>query len=168
MQNSGNRNPKPKGEGSPTWKGYGANIRSRHLWISRHYGNPRLCEHCLTKTAKRYEWANISGKYKRKGRSDYLRLCKSCHVKYDRKEVCRRGHPFTESNLYIFPSGVRTCRKCKTEANKAWKARNRKHVNKLHNNHYWRHRKRLRVEYRAKRIAAGLPVRPVHQPPLGA
>lgn len=38
---------------------------------------------------KRYEWANISGEYKR-DRSDWVMLCPSCHRKIDmgKEELC--------------------------------------------------------------------------------
>lgn len=42
-----------------------------------------MCEHCKSTTKKRYEWANASGDYLR-NLSDWIRLCKSCHIKYDK------------------------------------------------------------------------------------
>ena len=32
-----------------------------------------------------YEWANISGEYKR-NRNDFLRLCRTCHRRFDWNE----------------------------------------------------------------------------------
>lgn len=29
-----------------------------------------------------------------------------------RKNVCKRGHPLTDANLYVYPSGGRACRAC--------------------------------------------------------
>lgn len=34
------------------------------------------------------------------------------------RKSCRNGHPFAGDNLYIFPSGVRTCRTCKANREK--------------------------------------------------
>ncbi len=64
------------------WKGNKANYRSKHARITRRFGQPQFCEKCRTKKAKRYEWANISGKYKIE-RSDWKRLCTKCHQKMD-------------------------------------------------------------------------------------
>jgi hypothetical protein len=35
------------------------------------------------------------------------------------KTTCRRGHPFEGDNLYVTPVGVRTCRTCKIERERA-------------------------------------------------
>lgn len=53
-----------------------------HDWISYHQGKACKCEHCGT-TSGRIEWANKSHEYKR-DISDWIQLCKKCHVKYDR------------------------------------------------------------------------------------
>src|SRR3990167_9488287 len=59
-------------------------------WVRLHFGKANKCEEptCiyprkdwdgrLMEKPKRYEWANISGKYKRE-RSDWETLCPSCH-----------------------------------------------------------------------------------------
>ena len=57
-----------------------------HDWVNYVKGHPRLCEQCGTTTAKRYEWANVDGRYRRVLK-DYRRLCVSCH----RKEGFKRG-----------------------------------------------------------------------------
>lgn len=67
---------------NPNWKGDKAGYGAIHDWLKLYFGKPKFCEHCGTKTAKKYEWANISKKYKR-SRQDWLRLCTSCHHKYD-------------------------------------------------------------------------------------
>lgn len=53
-----------------------------HKWVQRHYGKPSQCEMCNIHNAKRYDWANISGKYLRI-RSDWKRLCRRCHFSFD-------------------------------------------------------------------------------------
>lgn len=55
-----------------------------HKWVSREFGQPSICEHCNKSNlfAQKIHWANISGDYMRE-RSDWLRLCVSCHKLYD-------------------------------------------------------------------------------------
>lgn len=64
------------------WKGAGACYTALHFRVERARGKPRLCEECGTTTAKRYEWASVSHKYD--DVNDYRRLCKTCHVKFDK------------------------------------------------------------------------------------
>jgi hypothetical protein len=71
-----------KGDKNPNWKGEDAGYIAHHMRIYK-FGKPSLCEHCGTTTAKRFEWANISKEYKM-DRSDWLRLCVSCHIKFDK------------------------------------------------------------------------------------
>ena len=70
------------------WKGEDGIYSTHHQWVKRRLGKPSLCEHCGTTEAKRFEWANKSGQYKR-DLSDWMRLCTSCHHKYDR--ISERG-----------------------------------------------------------------------------
>lgn len=84
-----------KGELHPNWKGESVGYYALHHWIKREFGVPFKCENgfCIypRKTIsrgillkpKRFEWANISGKYLR-DRNDWIMLCVSCHRKYDR------------------------------------------------------------------------------------
>jgi len=74
-----------KGEQSQNWKGDSIGYRALHHWISLERGKPHYCEHCKKSNLKhrQYHWANVSGDYKRIV-SDWLRLCASCHKKYDR------------------------------------------------------------------------------------
>jgi len=74
-------NQQPKGSAHPQWVEK-CTYNTAHWWINTHFKRPKECEHCGTTTAKKYEWANISKKYKRV-RSDWLNLCCSCHRKYD-------------------------------------------------------------------------------------
>jgi len=67
---------------SPNWKGDDVSKGALHDWVRRHRGRPRVCEHCNTKTAEQYDWANVSGEYKRE-LDDFIRLCRACHAKYD-------------------------------------------------------------------------------------
>lgn len=71
-----------RGEYSPNWKGDDVKKDALHNWVERQLGKPRKCEHCKTTEAKKYEWSNISQKYKR-DLKDWQRLCTKCHSKYD-------------------------------------------------------------------------------------
>ncbi len=70
------------GDKNGTWKGEKAGYHAIHLWVNKYYGSPSVCDHCFTKTAKKYEWANKNHTYKRL-REDWLRLCTSCHRLFD-------------------------------------------------------------------------------------
>lgn len=73
-----------KGQAHPNWKGEAAGYRAKHTWVLKEFGRPLLCEGCGLSDGnpRRYHWANLSGKYKRV-RSDWKRLCVSCHVIHD-------------------------------------------------------------------------------------
>ncbi len=64
------------------WKGELASYAAKHHWVARWLGKPKFCEECKTTIAKTYNWANISGKYKR-DLKDWKRLCRKCHHKFD-------------------------------------------------------------------------------------
>ena len=66
------------GENSNKWKGDKVGYSALHDWIRRQLGTPKVCENCGSTNHKQYEWANISGEYKR-DTSDWARLCKMCH-----------------------------------------------------------------------------------------
>lgn len=68
---------------NPNWKGDKAGYTSIHQWLYLRLGKPNICAHCSSAKKKRYEWANINKKYKR-NLSDWIRLCASCHRKYDK------------------------------------------------------------------------------------
>ena len=72
------------GSDNVNWAGDKASYGTVHDYISYHYGQPQICEHCDAKDlgSRKHQWANISGEYKR-DRSDWLRLCAKCHFKYD-------------------------------------------------------------------------------------
>jgi hypothetical protein len=72
-----------RGEDSPNWKGDDIGYNLRHRRIEAILGKPRFCESCKSTTAKQYDWANISKEYKLDV-SDWKRLCRRCHVNFDR------------------------------------------------------------------------------------
>jgi len=65
------------------WKGNQASYVAIHMWIKSHWGRPNHCDFCGKKEKRRYEWANISGKYNRQNKEDWFQLCVPCHRKYD-------------------------------------------------------------------------------------
>lgn len=68
------------------WRGDKVGYYALHHWIYREYGRPDTCEHCQTAglTGHKIHWANKSGEYLR-DRADWLRLCASCHKRYDKE-----------------------------------------------------------------------------------
>ena len=76
------RPDKPREEKHHCWKGDKVGYSAMHDWIIRQKGRPKICEHCGTTTAKKFEWANVSGEYKREI-SDWIRLCTKCHIAFD-------------------------------------------------------------------------------------
>ncbi len=73
---------KQKGNLHHNWKGEKVSYRALHNWIVNNFGKANHCEHCGKLDAKVYDWANISGEYKR-DISDYIQLCRKCHIKFD-------------------------------------------------------------------------------------
>lgn len=79
------------GKDNHMWKGNKVGYSSLHKWIYDNWGKADRCEskECR-KISTRYEWANISGKYNRI-RSDWVRLCHSCHQKRDKNIIKNTG-----------------------------------------------------------------------------
>lgn len=64
------------------YKGYWA----IHKWLLRTFGRADQCEKCGENDPdKRYEWANVSGLYKRL-REDFMKMCVPCHREHDKME----------------------------------------------------------------------------------
>ena len=92
---------KTKGVNHWNWKGGKVGYDALHTWLVREFGKAYKCEMkgCiyprnnargeLMKNPKRYEWANITGKYLRK-RKDWMMMCPSCHRKYDLNNKIKR------------------------------------------------------------------------------
>ena len=109
------------GKDSRRWKGESASYSAKHMWIIKHYGKEKKRKKCGNTNCKRYEWANISGKYKREI-EDYIQLCPSCHRKLDlNKKICPQGHKYDEKNTYITKQGWKVCRKCRAESQRRYK-----------------------------------------------
>ncbi len=73
----------PCAELHSSWKGDKVGYKALHEWVYKQLGNPSKCQNCRITTAKRFEWANKSGRYLR-NISDWLRLCTCCHRKHDK------------------------------------------------------------------------------------
>lgn len=74
----GKKRPEITAENNHAWKGDNVGYAALHTWVRRNYGTPKECSCCGTTSYRRYEWANISGKYSRE-REDWIRLCVPCH-----------------------------------------------------------------------------------------
>ena len=70
-------------EKNSQWKGNEAGEDAMHKWVYRWKGRPNICEVCGTTNKKFYDWANIDHTYRRV-LEDYIRMCRSCHRKYDK------------------------------------------------------------------------------------
>lgn len=81
--NKGKKLPQMSGENHFAWKGDNVGYHALHDWVAKELGRPKKCEICNKTEAKRFEWANISGEYK-KDITDWKRLCKGCHNKMDK------------------------------------------------------------------------------------
>ena len=76
-----------QGKNNHNWKDDDVGYRSLHDWVRAKLGTPDTCEKCGKSGLKgcKIHWANKSGEYKRDIK-DWLRLCVSCHKKYDYKK----------------------------------------------------------------------------------
>ena len=74
--------PKKRGAEANNWRGDAVKYGGLHSWVRRELGKPGECAHCGTKSARKFEWANKSGEYRRDV-TDWLRLCTRCHRRYD-------------------------------------------------------------------------------------
>ena len=74
---------KIKGSGNYAWKGDKATVRSIHCWVMDNFVHPETgCENCGS--TGRLDWSNKDHKYSR-DRNDWQSLCRSCHIRYDKK-----------------------------------------------------------------------------------
>lgn len=58
-----------------------AGYAAMHKRVAVERGQPSLCEHCGTTTAKAFDWASLTKNYV--DIYDYVRLCRSCHCRMD-------------------------------------------------------------------------------------
>lgn len=74
--------PDSFGENHPLWKGKNVGYVGLHNWVRLKLGKINKCDICGSINEKKYEWANVSGEYKR-NLKDWIRLCVRCHKKFD-------------------------------------------------------------------------------------
>jgi hypothetical protein len=73
-----------RGSKNHMWRGGGASYAALHYRMSSLRGQPKCCQKCgTTEPTRTYDWANLTGQYDNP--SDYQRMCRSCHWKYDQK-----------------------------------------------------------------------------------
>lgn len=77
-----------RGEKAANWKGEDVGYSGIHMWIRGQLGLPTECEQCGKDnlTGKKIHWANKSHEYKR-DLEDWMRVCVSCHKKYDLERI---------------------------------------------------------------------------------
>lgn len=70
--------------GEKSWHWVGDNITKKpvHQWVNKVLGKPQECENCGDTSDRVFNWANLSGEYKR-DISDWARLCIPCHNRFD-------------------------------------------------------------------------------------
>ncbi len=66
-----------------------AGLRAIHIWVDKWKGKPKECEKCGVSDDRIYDWANIDHQYRRI-LDDYVRMCRSCHGKYDTSKGFRK------------------------------------------------------------------------------
>lgn len=73
-----------KNEKAPNWRGNKAGIQAIHNWLEVNFGKFKICEgKDCRKKSNVYEWClKTNYKYK-KNKNNFLRLCRSCHRRYD-------------------------------------------------------------------------------------
>lgn len=83
--------PERQEKNSIHWKGNNVGYGGLHYWVYKWLGKPDTCEHCgkIGLSGKQIHWANKSGNYLR-DKNDWIRLCVSCHKKYDKLNQPKR------------------------------------------------------------------------------
>lgn len=78
------------------------NYSTIHKWVEKELGKPKECWECGINDERRYEWANISGKYLQ-DTSDWKRMCKKCHHNYDKisEKLWHKRHTGESSKLNV-------------------------------------------------------------------
>lgn len=105
-----------KGENAPNYKKVVGKSQV-HRWMDKHYGRPQVCEmeNCSRKCIW-FDWALKTGKKYERDKDNFLRLCRSCHRRYDLTPEKRRQ---AMKNLVSFKKGHKLASKLtKKDANK--------------------------------------------------
>ena len=87
---------KRSGENIYNWKGEDAGYRALHNWVRRRLGKPTTCSICNnSRNARRLEWSNVSGEYRR-DLMDWIQLCSKCHHEIDNRYRATKGNRIYE------------------------------------------------------------------------
>jgi hypothetical protein len=81
------------------WKGDAASVSAIHIWRNRHRPRMGVCQKC-GRDDQRTDWHNFSETYPRYDDSDWIELCRSCHLlTKTRKHPCKGcgGHLANET-----------------------------------------------------------------------
>lgn len=70
------------GPNHPGWRGSNAGYGALHDRLKKARGRANRCEECGTTEKRRYDWANLTGKYD--DLNDYKQMCIPCHRRFDR------------------------------------------------------------------------------------
>lgn len=75
-----------RGSNNHMWKSGDASYKAFHQRIQKLRGKPQKCEVCgACGPGRTYDWANLNSRYD--DPSDYMRMCRSCHWKHDKKHL---------------------------------------------------------------------------------
>lgn len=85
-----------RNELNPMWKGDHATYEAVHAWVKVRLGKATYCTNNLSHTASRYEWANISGEYKR-DINDWHSFCSKCN----KNDGIKRHPRFIQGGLIV-------------------------------------------------------------------
>lgn len=85
------------GSKNSNWKGDNVGYIALHDWVDIHMPDIKECMYCGSEDS--LQWANISRKYKR-DLSDWMRLCRGCHRRYDGQYKLEKFELEEIKNLY--------------------------------------------------------------------
>ena len=88
--NKGKKMPEMSGELHPNWLGDNVGYTGIHLWVKKISGKADQCDNrtsqfldfSCNRKSNNFHWANKGGEYLREI-SDWMKLCVSCHRRYD-------------------------------------------------------------------------------------
>ena len=74
------------------WKGDKVSVKGIHMWLKTKFPRPKKCQQCGKMGEKingrwTIEWSLLKGKKYERKRENFIRLCRSCHMKYDYKDT---------------------------------------------------------------------------------
>ncbi len=122
-----------RGADHPNWRGDEISYRQAHFRVidARGPATEHECRRCGGQAQQwAYDHLDIDEKFNAAGEvystdpDHYIPMCRSCHVLFDRRNLCRRGHQLTPENSYVrADNGRRWCRTCEALRKERMKAR---------------------------------------------